>query len=116
MEQPDMNYRTQKQTALSRIEQTDSTIIQGEDGKFYQLTEVGAEPDGVHPLALERMKRQAEDRRQAEAAERFARFAFCLGAVFVGGFALLIGLAILANAMKPAPPVINPSCWIGCKG
>jgi hypothetical protein len=105
------------QHEITRIEQTGSTIIQGKDGKFYQITEVGTEPAGVHPRALERMRRQAEDRRQAEAAERFARFVFCVGAVFAGGFALLIGLAILANAMKPAPPPpINPNCLIACRG
>jgi hypothetical protein len=104
-------------TAISRIEQSGLTIIQGDDGRFYQITEVGTEPAGVHPRALERMKRQAEDRRQAEATERFARFVFCVGAVFVGGFALLIGLAILANATKPAPPPpVNPNCWAFCKG
>lgn len=63
-----------------------------------------------------RLARELMDYRRQQAADGLARMALGIGAAFIGGFVLLIGLAVLVQATKPAPPPPPPDIkcpWIG---
>ncbi len=63
-----------------------------------------------------RLARELMDYRREQSASNFARMVFGIGAVFLGGFVLLIGMAVLVQATKPAPPPPPPDVkcpWIG---
>lgn len=67
-----------------------------------------------------RLAREVMDYRREQSANNFARMVCGIGAAFIGGFVLMIGLAILASALRPAPPppppAKNPNCLIFCGG
>jgi hypothetical protein len=85
-----------------------SQIIQAEDGRLYQISEVSP-----------RQLRRKQDSQRNQAANQFAYCMFGIGSVFVGLIALMIFGSILAAATRPAPPVPPPDVhcpWIGsCK-
>ena len=78
--------------------------------------EIQSLPQQQRQLIVEAMSQ----RRHAQ-AEAFSRMILMIGVCLTGGFALLLGLAVLASATRPAPPpapvtVYRSNCILFCGG
>lgn len=98
--------------------QRQSVIIQGQDGKLYQVTPVDeaiAEPVKPRLIRDDRSIREQVLRKRNEQANRIGYLCLGIGGVFIAAIVLLMFGAIFASATKPAAPEItNPYCQHFC--